>query len=406
MEKHNSLIFFSLLLSLLFIISIIFITIFINHNSFVEGTSFISQEIIDNRSDWTNSFLKSTKDHPLTDILLVSFFSDGSMVNSTFWIQDTLFEHEHDKRPISKSNITFGMLIDVDSNRKTGIEGIDYNIAVNRENLHNNKNNNTSSQVWTKIVEQWSSTIPTVTKMDKRVVKEVDYQPKYGKRYIHLSFDLKAIGNPDQYRALFYTIEKKGKGSLWIMDFTKWINIPLPDINIATEPKNLEMVAGENKTIELRIESTIGFKPEVYLFTLNLPNGVITKFGSNNLTVPTYGMATTPMWITFPADAEPRQYVLTILTNSTISNEYIENVESDNSSNFIIPSLQKENVDNLTSVSSIAINVLAPLTSGEKFIKIITEWQWIIAIGIGIIVDRFIPWKKVTKGFSKFINKK
>lgn len=397
-------IFFPLLLSLLFFISIILITISINHNSFVEGTSFISQEIIDSKSDWKDSFLKSTNGNPLTDILLVSFFSDGSIVNATFWIQDTLFEH--DKRPISKSDITFGMLIDADSNRKTGIEGIDYNIAVNRENLHNNNNNNTSSQAWTKIIEQWSSAIPSVTKLDKRIVKEVDYQPQYGKRYIHLSFDLKAIGNPDQYRALFYTIEKKGKGSLWIMDFTKWINIPIPDITIATEPNNLEMVAGENKTIELRIKSTIGFKPEVHLFTLNLPKGVITKFGSNNLTVPTYGMATTPMWINFPADSDPRQYVITILTNSTISNEYIENLESNNSSNFIIPSLQKENVENLTSVSSIAINVLAPLTPWEKFIKIITEWQWIIAIGIGIIVDRFIPWEKVTKGFSKFINKK
>ena len=363
-------------------------------------SSFIYEEIIDNYDDWQNITLKDTNGNLLTDILSVTFFSDGRNINATIWLHEP-FYHNDRRQTISKSNLTFGILIDADFNVKTGTEGIDYNIAINRE--YNKSSNNSSLMYkWTKVFEQWSSNLLPIERMEKRVVDIENATDifAYRKNFIHISLDAEKIGFPNQYRIIFYTIEKRGGGIPWILDFTKWLNIPGPNIEVSTEPTSLDLVAGENKTVELKIKSSTGFKPEVNLYAINLPHRADAGFTYNNLTVPTFGQANTPMWLKFPSDADPRPYIITILTNSTIPEESIEGT-TDLNEEFLIPPLERKNIENMTSVSNLAVNLHPPLTGLQHAINIISQWQWIIAIGLGIIIDRFIPWNKVIKSLSK-----
>ena len=186
------------------------------------------------------------------------------------------------------------------------------------------------------------------------------------------------------------------------MDFTNWINVPQPDIAISTQPSSLELIAGENKTIELQVKSTTGFKPEVHLYTETLPSGIRSNFTYPELTVPTYGQATTPMWISVMSGVHQQPYIITILTNSTIPTESIDQTSTRSKNpNFSIPPLEQKNIESITSLSSLMITVPPPLTIPQQIYNIIVAWQWLIAIGIGIIIDRFIPWDKVKQGLAK-----
>src|SRR5205823_9602073 len=65
-----------------------------------------------------------------TNILAVDYLSDGKTLDTTFWLASGFenFSASIYNQPFRK--ITYGMLIDADSNTKTGYNGADYDFYV------------------------------------------------------------------------------------------------------------------------------------------------------------------------------------------------------------------------------------------------------------------------------------
>jgi hypothetical protein len=385
---------------------LILISIAILSSLFVIGFSFAQspfayQEVRDGYSDWQDSFFRNASGIPQTDILSVNIFSGGKTLNATLWLSDSLYDKWFSSRP---SKITYGMFVDADLDRETGIEGIDYNIYISNENTQSKVKN--GSETWTKTFEHWSSILPLLEKSEKRIIQqEKNYTGFFaeGKKFVQLSFDLSTIGSPDQFRILFYTIEKRS-GTPWIFDFTNWINFPPPKILISVQPENLELSPGDNKSLEIKLTSNAKFTPTTQIYTLNLPLGIKANFANDKLDIPTFGEGSTKMWIK-ATDAKEGPQTITVVTNSNVQKTSISGQENSspysNSSFPGIPEMKKENFENFTTVSSFVILVKPAITLLEQIRDILNEWQWLIAIAIGIAVDRFIPWDRIASSVKK-----
>jgi hypothetical protein len=125
--KRNLSIFVKLLLLLLplFVISFSF-----NKTFAASSPSFRLQEITDERNQWVQTYgndsthLKSE----YTNILAVDYLSDGKILNATYWLASNSKNASTYNQPYR--NISYGMLIDTDSNTKTGYNGVDYDFYI------------------------------------------------------------------------------------------------------------------------------------------------------------------------------------------------------------------------------------------------------------------------------------
>ena len=160
------------------------------------------------------------------------------------------------------------MFIDSDLNNQTGIKGIDYKVEIQWDN---------NTKTWTRVFEEWS------TNGKSRVLSnETNYEGFYGKGgdYVLLQADLNDMLLPSRYKVLFYAEEVKGLH--WIMDTPKWIYIPPPEFVVLTFPRSVDLRAGEQKTIEVQLNSTNGFNPFFHLFTTPANACLQIKEGKKN----------------------------------------------------------------------------------------------------------------------------
>ncbi len=86
------------------------------------------QEIINENHSWVQTYGKSDANlkSDYTDILGVDYISNGKTINATFWLASAVKDSSILvlNQPFRK--IAYGMLIDADSNTKTGYSGGDY----------------------------------------------------------------------------------------------------------------------------------------------------------------------------------------------------------------------------------------------------------------------------------------
>ena len=94
--------------------------------------SFKLQQLINENHRWVQTYGKSAAHlkSNYTDILVVDYISNGKTLNATFWLSSGFdnFSAFTYNQPFRK--ITYGMLINVDSNTKTGYNGADYDFYV------------------------------------------------------------------------------------------------------------------------------------------------------------------------------------------------------------------------------------------------------------------------------------
>jgi hypothetical protein len=363
------------------------------YNVFASSPSFSLQELRDGAVDWIDmnkNQQQSLAGIPSTDILIVNYFSNGKILNATFWLSAPFKEKHSDER----LKLNYGVLIDADSNNETGVQGVDYQIEISGQN-----------GTWSRKVSQWSSI------QSNRTLDEPNYTGFFGKegKYILLSANLDAIGSPDKYRAIFYTEQIK-EGSIWKVDFTNWVHIPRPEYEILLSPKSLDVIRGENKTIEVQVKSTTGFEPIVHLYSKDLPADVDLKFKSDELHIPSYGINTTDLNIEVSENVQTPQYtIIPILADATFPSESFIQSNSSETINLKIPSLVK--TENITNQSSLALTILEPLSAIDKFINdfnklgtIIAVFVSIITFLIGLFIDKDTIWSSIKKA-SKDIRK-
>ena len=78
---------------------------------------------------------------------------------------------------------------------------------------------------------------------------------------VNLQLDLSSIDYPRKYDLLFYTAESFKSNE--VRQFTIWVNIPPPRLQITTLPSNVLINQGEEQLIPAMIKSISGFSNDV-----------------------------------------------------------------------------------------------------------------------------------------------
>ena len=110
--------------------------------------------------------------------------------------------------------------------------------------------------------------------------------------------DLNSILYPNKYKVTFYA--ETERNGISVTDFTRWVAIPPLQIALTTSPTSLVLRPNENKTIELKVNATEGYQPIVLLSTYSGPannNKIKSDIKFKQLQIPSYGVATTPLFI-------------------------------------------------------------------------------------------------------------
>lgn len=241
--------------------------------SFASSPSFELQELINENRDWVQTYGNSSENlkTSYTDILAVNYISNGETFNSTIWLRSgfnnisafNLMDNN------SQRKLTYGMLVDADSNTKTGFNGADYDLYV--ESLDGNLSG---------YLYQLSTTGGY-----KLVGSETNFTHTHGRSsmgpgYANLNLDLDSINFPSEYSILFYTAESYKSNE--VRQFTNWVTIPPRILQISTSPSDITIRQGENMLIPARIKSTSGFSNDVINITVGYANSFNTnRFGNN-----------------------------------------------------------------------------------------------------------------------------
>ena len=206
-----------------------------------------------------------------------------------------------------------------------------------------------NTKKWNKVIESWSPYGKT-----KVLYNITDYKNFYnkGENYVTISFDLDKILKPEKYKVLFYA--EISKDEIYITDFTRWVAIPPPQLIVSTSPNSIDLIPGEKKTIEVRVNSTAGYEPTVNLFTQNREE-IHSFLQYNRLRIPSYGMATTPLTITTSTNSSAGPYTLFIFANTTFPPEELLKTRISNTDyRSSIP------IDNILTQSSMLITIKDP----------------------------------------------
>ena len=243
------------------------------HKTMALSPSFELQEIINQNHHWVQTYGNSDAHLKTnyTDILAVDYISNGKNLNATFWLASGFKNSSISTYNQPDRKIAYGMLIDADSNTKTGYNGADYDFYVE-----------SVAGKLSAYLYQLSSTGGYRLVGSKINYSQPFVDPNVGLGSVNLELDLSSIDHPGKYNLLFYTAESFKSNE--VRQFTSWVNIPPPGLQIATSPSDILIRQGEEQLIPARIKSTSGFSNDVINMTVggNSNNNYDTESGFNS----------------------------------------------------------------------------------------------------------------------------
>lgn len=316
--------------------------ILLSQNAHAASPSFSRQEVLGHSGNWFDKYMnRPVMNGPsYIDIKSVNYFSDGTSLNATIWLAD--FEPIP---PSEQENVNYGMYIDADFNKKTGVQGIDYKVELSWDN---------KTQTWTRVFEEWGTNTTTPKTLSKQE-PAVDFYEN-GSAYVTLSADLDTIISPDKYKVVFYAEAINSESSLsWIVDATNWVSIPPPEIIVTVLPSSLDLRQGDRSTVEVKINSTTDTGLLVKLFPQELSvagydqRDFDLEFELEELHISPYGIAASPLHINAFDHTNVSPHTIAILANSTIPAEslFFTQSENDQISDDDNNNGNEENVDSL-----------------------------------------------------------
>ena len=329
-----------------------------NEEAVASSPAFELQEITNENPHWVQTY--GTSDAHLksnyTDIKAVNYISDGKTLNTTIWLASgfTSSSPVYNNDPFRK--ITYGMLIDGDSNPKTGYNGADYDfyVEVARGKLNG-------------YLYQLSSTGDYIIVGSKNLTQSL-LDPNALRGAVRLELDLSSINYPSKYDLLFYTAESYKSNE--VRQFTSWVSIPPPTLEMATSPNNIQIRQGQQLLVPARIKSTTGFSNDVLHITLA---DTVSGFNSSDLHIaiernqpPLFKIAVpqqTPLGIySVPLIVTIREPSIATQTKPISSNTTRGTVDPKFELSKKFPT-----VGYLTKPVNFTVTVIAPMTIGEQF---------------------------------------
>ncbi len=378
-----------LVLSLLILITISYTTITIS-NVLAESPSFSRQEVGDDEHDGINingdAGTQSIDDYkdPLdnsTDIIKITYLSDAKNLNASLWLGGNFSGN-----PASKGAqaVVYGMLLDVDSNPKTGFQGVDYQLEVQWMN---------SSRIWNMFLGEYPSVNDASLKDPADYLKILDIKKNYtdffvdNKPYVTLSLPLEDVAFPSKFKAMYYGIVIYDSSNM-VVDLGSWIDIPPANLAISTLPNPVIIRQGEQKNVAVQLKSNDGFISNVasYLPTENYskidvqPHNIDelnSGVGGNN--VPSSNMGPTTFITKVSSDAEIGEYTIPILVNMSTGSVFPSEFLRLSNFTFSVPTK-----GNILTIANLTITVTEPITAQDQIKEFWGAYGGIISlIGAG-----------------------
>ena len=360
-----------LVLSLLILITISYTPMPIS-NVLAESLSFSRQEVGDDEHDGINingdAGTQSIDDYkdPLdnsTDILKITYLSDAKNLNASLWLGGNFSGN-----PASKGAqaVVYGMLLDIDSNPKTGFQGVDYQLEVQWMN---------SSRTWNMFLGEYPSVNDASLKDPADYLKILDIKKNYtdffvdNKPYVTLSLPLEDVAFPSKFKAMYYGIVIYNSSNM-VVDLGSWIDIPPANLAISTLPNPVIIRQGEQKNVAVQLKSNDGFISNVASF-LPIENYSKIDVQSHNIDelnsrvagndVPSSNMGPTTFIIKVSSDAEIGEYTIPILVNMSTGSVFPSDFLRLSKFNFSVPTK-----GNILTIANMTITVTEPITAQDQ----------------------------------------
>jgi hypothetical protein len=186
------------------------------------------------------------------------------------------------------------------------------------------------NHTWTKVAREFEPQYPlNLAKSHRFFDIHRNYSDFYrnNDRYVDLTFDLGSIGYPEKYEILFYTEQRiacqKQNCKTVIYDFTDWILIPPPRISLSISPNPLSLRPGEEKPVDVEVNSTWDFT----LSAMNQTNVIVYLNGSRSYS-PLDGMAIVPISVKIRDIADSNKYPLSINASATVTTDSLYKIKT------------------------------------------------------------------------------
>lgn len=381
--------------SLFLLLLLIFNNNQIVDTSFATSPSFELQELINENRNWVQTYGNSSDNlkTSYTDILAVNYISNGETLNSTIWLRSGFnnISAYNSQDNNSQRKLTYGMLIDADSNTKTGFNGADFDFYVEAID------GNLSGYLY-----QLSTTGGY-----KLVGSEINFtrahgNPTVGPGYVNLNLDLDSISFPNEYSLLFYTAESYKTNE--VRQYTNWVTIPPPSLQITTSPPDITIRQGEDTLIPARIKSTSGFSNDVINITLGstnafnnnkLSNNFATSFNSSELHVDIQRNQPPLIKITVPDETPLGIYTVPLIVTirepsmaTTTKPTFIAPLGGALDPKFAL-SKKYPTVGYLTQPVNLTVTIIPPMNIQDQFKEFWATYGQFIGIFAGAFVGAF-----------------
>jgi hypothetical protein len=247
------------------------------HRAFAASPAFDQVLIRDKETssqgnDWVQTYGNDST-HLRSDyanILTVHYSSDGKTLDTTFWLGSNSENASIYSQPLKK--IRYGVLIAIVSlPQNSGYSGANYNYYVESVNGK-----------WSEYLYQLSATGTSALLESKINYTESFGGPTLGPGYAKLRLDLNSIHSPSNYGLSFYTAESFKSSE--VRDFTGWVAVPPPTIDISTHPENITIRQGEKQIIPAEMSTPLSTT------VTNITLDKSTDVGTGGLSVSTQGL--------------------------------------------------------------------------------------------------------------------
>jgi hypothetical protein len=367
------------------------------HEAFAASPAFdqllINDKKISNqKNDWVQTYGNNSanlrSDH--ADLLAVDYLSDGKTLDITFWVKSNSENASVYNQPFKK--IRYGVLIAIVSlPQNSGYNGANYNYYVE---AFNGK--------WSEYLYQLSSTGTSALIESKTNYTEPFGGPTIGPGYVKLRLNLTSINSPSNYGLSFYTAESFNSSE--VRDFTSWVAVPPPVIDMLTHPENIVIRQGETKVIPTEIETPLSNNVTRISFEYG------TNFSSNGLNVSAQRIEP-PL---FEVEVSPQSPVgvytvpfgasMLIQTASSTSPMFNGTVTGSVDPEFQA-SKKYPTTGDITGKGNLTIEVIPPLTVNEEFMAFWNTYGTPIVIlgsgAAGVFATFFIDYMKSLKSRRK-----